>query len=86
MTASNLPGIGQGTGTAAPFFLVRVVGRIACFFGRHDFPALEIHLNALYFCARGCGCEMFGRTLDDLRAMPPIDDERLAEIHREFSE
>lgn len=62
---------------------VSIVGRIRCFFGSHDFRFTEFRLNCLYFCSRGCGKEYFDRSIEDLQKMPPIDDDRLEEIHRE---
>ena len=46
---------------------------IVCFFLGHKFNMLEVRLDRLHFCQRGCGRECAGRTLDDLKKMPAVD-------------
>ena len=46
---------------------------------RYDTP--DFTVNTLYFCTR-CHEEMFDRTIDDLRAMPPLSDEQLESLTR----
>lgn len=53
-----------------------MIGRLLCFFGRHRFTDGPLVFNALYFCQRGCGCEMFGRPISALDSMPPLSDEQ----------
>lgn len=60
------------------------LGAIVCRFRRCNYDTPVFRLNALYFCTR-CGKEICGRTIADLRAMPPLDDEDLEELRREIA-
>ena len=50
----------------------------------HRFNADVIRPSALYFCARGCGCELMGRTLKDLDDLPYMSADDLDDLHREI--
>jgi len=50
--------------------------RFICPARGHRYDTPDFAVNCLYFCAR-CGKEMFDRTIDDLRAMPPMSDEQM---------
>jgi hypothetical protein len=54
--------------------------RFVCPARGHRYDTPDFNLCTLYFCAR-CGKEMFDRTFEDLRAMPPISDEQLESLH-----
>lgn len=56
-------------------------GGIACRIAGHRYNFPYFKTNALYFCTR-CSKEMFDRTLDDLRAMPPMSDEDMEDFRR----
>lgn len=62
----------------------RVLSRPVCLLNGHDYPTLEFRDNALYFCSR-CGKEILDRTFDDLRAMRPMDDDELEDMHRQIA-
>ncbi len=55
--------------------------RFICPASGHRYDTPDFTVNTLYFCAR-CGKEMFDRTIEDLRAMPPLSDEQLESLTR----
>lgn len=56
--------------------------RFICPARGHYYDTPDFTVNTLYFCSR-CGKEMFDRTLDDLRAMPPLTDSQIESLHRQ---
>lgn len=59
--------------------------RLQCGLFGHRFNAAVIRPSALYFCCRGCGAELMGRSLSDLDDMPYMSADDLEELHREIS-
>jgi hypothetical protein len=55
--------------------------RFICPARGHRYDTPDFTVNTLYFCAR-CHKEMFDRTIDDLRALPPLSDEQLESLTR----
>lgn len=56
--------------------------RFICPSRGHRYDTPDFVVNTLYFCAR-CGKEMFDRSIEDLRAMPPLSDEQVESLHRQ---
>ena len=58
--------------------------RFICPVRGHRYDTPDFTLNTLYFCTR-CGKEMFDRTIDELRSLPPLTDAQLETLQRQQS-
>jgi len=59
--------------------------RFICPARGHRYDTPDFSVNTLYFCVR-CHKEMFDRTIEDLRTLPPLSDEQLESLQRQQSQ